>query len=183
MLLMGDEVRRSQRGNNNAYGQDNETNWFDWNLVRQHAGLHRFVQLLAARRALRKMDSEGQRRSLNQLLRGATKAWHGVKQRQPDWSEQSHSLAFSAELPEENLSFYIIFNAYWEPLEFELPAERQVVGHRWCRWIDTSLESPYDIQDWPAAPVVARRTYRAGPRSVVALIAAADSETTGSANK
>src|SRR5512136_613927 len=70
MLLMGDEVRRSQRGNNNAYCQDNETNWFDWNLVRQHVGLHRFVQLLAARRALRNMDSERQRRNLNQLLRG-----------------------------------------------------------------------------------------------------------------
>lgn len=183
MLLMGDEVRRSQRGNNNAYCQDNETNWFDWNLVRQHAGLQRFVELLAGRRALRKMDNEGQRRSLNQLLRGATKAWHGVKQHQPDWSPQSHSLAFSAELPEENLSFYIIFNAYWEPLDFELPAGMRAVGHPWRRWIDTSLESPHDIQDWPTAPVVAKRAYRAGPRSVVALIAAADSETTGSASK
>ena len=180
MLLMGDEARRSQRGNNNAYCQDNETSWFDWNLVRQHAGLHRFVELLAARRALRKMDSERQRRSLNQLLRGASKAWHGVKLHQPDWSQQSHSLAFSAEVPEENLSFYLIFNAYWEPLEFELPAERHAAGHPWRRWIDTSLESPDDIQDWPAAPVVTGRTYRAGPRSVVVLIAAADTEATGS---
>jgi glycogen operon protein len=113
MLLMGDELRRSQRGNNNAYCQDDETSWFDWNLVRQHAGLHRFVQLLAARRALRKMDTEHQSRSLNQFLRGARKAWHGVKLHQPNWSAQSHSLAFSAELPEENLSFYIIFNACW----------------------------------------------------------------------
>jgi glycogen operon protein len=179
MLLMGDEARRSQRGNNNAYCQDNETSWFDWNLVRQHAGLHRFVELLAARRALRKLDSQRQRRSLNQLLRGASKAWHGVKLHQPDWSEQSHSLAFSAELPEENLSFHLIFIAYWEPLEFELPAERHAAGHPWRRWIDTSLESPDDIQDWPSAPVVTGRTYRAAPRSVVVLIAAAD---TGSAN-
>jgi glycogen operon protein len=179
MLLMGDEARRAQRGNNNAYCQDNDTSWFDWNLVRQHAGLHRFVQLLAARRALRKMESEGQRRSLNQLLRGATKSWHGIKLHQPDWSPQSHSLAFTAELPEENLSLYIIFNAYWEPLEFELPAERQVFGHPWRRWIDTSLESPHDIQDWPAAPVVAGRVYRAGPRSVVVLIAAADTSASG----
>lgn len=183
MLLMGDEARRTQRGNNNAYCQDNDTSWFDWNLVRQHAGLVRFVQLLATRRALRKLDSEGQRRSLNQLLRRASKAWHGVKQQQPDWSQQSHSLAFSAELPEENLSFYIIFNAYWEPLEFELPAGVRAVGRRWRRWIDTSLESPDDIQDWPSAPMVPSQTYRAGPRSVVALIAATDSETTGSANK
>lgn len=183
MLLMGDEARRTRRGNNNAYCQDNDTSWFDWRLVRQHEGLVRFVQLLATRRALRKLDSEGQRRSLNQLLRRASKAWHGVKQHQPDWSPQSHSLAFSAELPEENLSFYIIFNAYWEPLEFELPAGVRAAGRRWRRWIDTSLASPDDIQDWPSAPLVPSRTYRAGPRSVVALIAATDSETTGSANK
>ena len=169
MILMGDEARRSQRGNNNAYCQDNEISWFDWNLVRQHAGLHRFVELLAARRALRKMDSERQRRSLNQLLRAASKAWHGVKLHQPDWSQQSHSLAFSAEVPEENLSFYIIFNAYWKPLEIELPAAR-CPDHPWRRWIDTSLESPYDIQDWPDAPAVVGRTYRAGQRSVVVLI-------------
>ncbi len=174
MLLMGDEVRRSQRGNNNAYCQDNETSWFDWNLVRQHAGLHRFVELLAARRALRKMDTERQRRSLNQLLRSATKAWHGINLHQPDWSQQSHSLAISAEVPEENLSFHLIFNAYWEPLEFQLPAERHAADHPWRRWIDTSLESPDDIQDWPSAPVVTGRMYRAAPRSVVVLIAAAD---------
>jgi len=143
-------------------------------------GLHRFVELLVARRALRKMDTERQRRSLNQLLRGARKAWHGVQLHQPDWSQQSHSLAFSAKVPEDNLSFHLIFNAYWEPLEFELPAEMHAAGHPWRRWIDTSLESPDDIQDWPAAPVVTGRTYRAGPRSVVVLIAAAD---IGSANE
>ncbi|MGH7969831.1 MAG: glycogen debranching enzyme, partial [Limisphaerales bacterium] len=158
------------------------TSWFDWCLVRQHAGLHRFVELLAARRALRKMDSERQRRSLNQLLRGAIRGWHGVKLRQPDWSQQSHSLAFSAEVPEENLAFYFMFNGYWEALEFELPTERQIVGHPWRRWIDTSLESPHDIQDWPAAPVVTGKVYRAGPRSVVVLIAAADTQTTSSSD-
>ena len=173
MLLMGDEARRSQSGNNNAYCQDNETSWFDWNLVRQQTGLYRFVELLAARRALRKMDSERQRLSLNQLLRGANKAWHGVKLHQPDWSEQSHSLAFSAQLPEENLSFHLIFNAYWEPLEFELPAGMHAAGHPWRRWIDTSLESPNDIQDWPTASVVTERTYRVGARSLVVLIAQA----------
>jgi glycogen operon protein len=183
MLLMGDEARRSQRGNNNAYCRDDETSWLDWNLVRQHAGLHRFVELLAARRALRKMDNEGQRRSLNQLLRGATKAWHGIKLHQPDWNQQSHSLALSAELPEENLSFYIIFNAYWEPLEFELPAGMHAAGHPWRRWIDTSLESPKDIQDWPTATAVSGRTYRAGPRSIVVLIAAADTGAAGSSDK
>jgi glycogen operon protein len=174
MLLMGDEARRSQRGNNNAYCQNNEASWFDWSLVQKHAGLHRFVQLLAARRALRKMGSDCRQLSLNQLLRGAKKAWHGVKLHQPDWNSRSHSVALSAEVPEENLSFHLIFNAYWEPLEFELPAKIHPAVNFWRRWIDTSLDSPQDIQDWPAAPVVTGRTYRAGPRSVVVLIAAAE---------
>jgi isoamylase len=173
MLLMGDEARRSQGGNNNAYCQDNETSWFDWNLVRQHTGLHRFVRLLVSRRALRKLDGESKRWSLNQLLRRATKAWHGVNLHQPDWSRLSRSLAFSAQVPDENLSFYFIFNAFWEPLRFELP-KVQTAGHPWRRWIDTSLESPEDIQDWPDTPVVQGGAYVAGPRSVVVLIAAVD---------
>ena len=111
---------------------------------------------------------------LSSPLRGASKAWHGVKLHRRDWSQQSHSLAFSAVVPEEDLSFYIIFNAYWEPLEFQLPAERHIAGQPWRRWIETSLESPDDIQDWPAPPVVTGPTYLAGPRSVVVLIAAAD---------
>ena len=170
MLLMGDEVRRSQRGNNNAYCQDNETSWFDWSLVKKHADLQRFIKLLLARRASRKIDGERQRVSLNQLLRGANKAWHGVKLHQPDWGPQSHSLALSAEVRKENLFFHLMLNAYWEALEFELP-RTGAHTHPWRRWIDTSLESPADIADWPGAPAISGQTYRAGPRSVVVLIA------------
>jgi glycogen operon protein len=72
MLLMGDEVRRTQGGNNNAYCQDNDTSWFDWTLLAKHADVHRFVALLNARRLLRDLEAEGQRVSLNQLLRGRT---------------------------------------------------------------------------------------------------------------
>ena len=50
MLLMGDEVRRTQRGNNNAYCQDNAISWLDWTLLEQHRDLHRFVKLLIAHR-------------------------------------------------------------------------------------------------------------------------------------
>ena len=53
MLLMGDEVRRTQRGNNNAYCQDNEISWFDWTLLERHADIHRFVKTLIRIRALR----------------------------------------------------------------------------------------------------------------------------------
>src|SRR2546429_7152659 len=103
MILMGDEVRRTQRGNNNAYCQDNETSWFDWTLVAKHADVHRFVTLLSAQRLLRDEEPERQRLSLNQLLREANRAWHGVKLGQPDWGNWSHSLAFTAGARNEKL--------------------------------------------------------------------------------
>ena len=137
MIVMGDEVRRSQLGNNNAYCQDNETSWFDWTLLEKHADLHRFVKLLIARRLLRDLDAGHQRTTLNELLHSATRAWHGVKLLQPDWSSWSHSLAFSADLPNEPISFHLIMNAYWEPLDFELPPEG--MDGPWRRWIDTLL--------------------------------------------
>src|SRR5207244_6345750 len=67
MLLMGDEVRRTQYGNNNAYCQDDETSWFDWTLLAKRADVHRFVTLLNARRVLRDVEQERRRVALNQL--------------------------------------------------------------------------------------------------------------------
>ena len=170
MILMGDEVRRTQYGNNNAWCQDNETSWFDWTLVAKHADVHRFVRLLIAHRMMRDFEPELQGLSLNQLLQEATRAWHGVKLGEPDWSASSHSLASSVDCGNENMLFYLILNAYWEPLEFELPPTRNA-NDAWRRWIDTSLESPDDIVKWESAPAVTSRTYLAGPRSVVALFA------------
>ncbi len=170
MILMGDEVRRTQHGNNNAYCQDNETSWFDWTLVEKHADGHRFVTLLDARRVLRDVEHERQRVSLTELIRRASKAWHGVKLHQPDWGDHSHSLALDAELREDGFGVYVILNAYWEPLEFELPPVGDGGAGSWRRWIDTSLASPQDIVPWQTAPSVSGRTYRAGPRSVVVLV-------------
>jgi isoamylase len=168
MILMGDEVRRTQAGNNNAYCHDNEANWFDWSLVEKHADIHRFVSLLLARRLSRDQTAERERISLTQMLHQAKMAWHGVKHLQPDWSPHSHSLAFGAEMRREGLELYVIMNAYWEPLCFELPE----AGERepWCRWIDTSLKTPDDIVPWQAARAVAdQRSYAARERSVVVL--------------
>jgi glycogen operon protein len=173
MISMGDEVRRTQEGNNNAYCQDNETSWFDWRLVATHADVHRFVRLLNVQRLLRDEEPERQRLSLNQLLRKAKTAWHGVKLGQPDWSESSHSLAFSVEAPKEKLLFHLILNAYWEPLDFELPQAGDGNQDSWRRWIDTSLDSPQDVVEWQSALPVSGRSYRAGPRSVVVLFAQA----------
>jgi glycogen operon protein len=178
MLLGGDEFRRSQRGNNNAYCQDNETSWFDWSLLREHAGVHRFVSLLNARRLLWSVEPDEPHVSLNQLLSSASRTWHGVKLGQPDWSAGSHSLAFTAQFPNGGLLFHVILNAYWEPLEFELPPGSED-GETWRRWIDTSLESPEDIVEWQAAPVITERKYRAEPRTVIVLFAGRAKRETG----
>jgi isoamylase len=170
MILMGDEVRRTQQGNNNAYCQDNEISWFDWSLIAEHRDVHRFVRLLCAQRLFEDTEPERQRLSLTQVLRSAKRAWHGVKLGQPDWAVWSHSLAFSAETQHDQLLVHVILNAYWEPLDFEL-APLTGSDPLWRRWVDTSLESPDDIVEWDAAQPVPSRAYRAGPRSVAALFA------------
>ena len=170
MFVMGDEVRRSQRGNNNAYCQDGETSWFDWNLLFEHADVLRFVKLLIERRVMRDVEHERRRMSLSQVPREVKRAWHGVKLNQPDWSPGSHSLAVSVDLKHERLSMYVILNAYWEALDFELPAVRNG-RENWRRWIDTALDPPHEICEWNEAVPVPGGTFRAGARSVVVLIA------------
>src|SRR5262249_51706226 len=90
MILMGDEARRTQGGNNNANCQDDETSWFDWTLVAKRADVHRFVTALTARRVLRDDAHERERVALVQLLRDAQITWHGVELGRPDWSPSSH---------------------------------------------------------------------------------------------
>ena len=97
-------------------------------------------------------------------------AWHGVKLNQPDWSEHSHSIAFTAELRQERLLFYVILNAYWEPLDFELPRLDRAGKNSWHRWIDAALDSPHDILEWDRAESVPSHAYRAESRSVVMLL-------------
>ena len=169
MILMGDEVRRTQGGNNNTYCHDNELNWFDWTLMAKHADVHRFVTLLNERRLLRSVQHEHQRLSLAQLIQQANKSWHGVKQGQPDWSPESRSVALQVEMKQERAVIYLILNAYWEPLDFELP--HLYSGGPWRRWIDTGLDSPLDIAPWRTAPSIPGLTYRAPDRSVVVLFA------------
>ena len=108
--------------------------------------------------------------SLWQVLREAKPAWHGVKLNQPDWSPFSHSIAIGGELKSEAVLAHLILNAYWEPLDFELPVLNGG-SKRWRRWIDTALDPPHEICEWNAEQAVAGATYRAGARSVVVLIA------------
>jgi isoamylase len=163
MITMGDEVRRTQKGNNNAYCQDSPLSWFDWSLLERHSGLLRFASLLNARRALRLGETE--RISLVELLQQSRHSWHGVRLHKPDWGDNSRSLALFAELSRGRFAVHFILNSYWQDLEFELPE----ISTGWRRWIDTSLATPDDITPWEEAVPVSTRTYRAGSRSVVLL--------------
>ena len=175
MLLMGDEVRRTQKGNNNAYCQDSDISWFDWRLLERHGDIHRFVKTLIAFRQRRDVVMEGAALSLHQLLRRARIEWHGVALNRPDWSDHSHSLAFTMRSVRDRFLLHGMFNAYWEPLTFELPApdSRQ---QAWRRCIDTALDSPDDIRPWETAPIVTQTTYVAQSRSVVLLALALDGQ-------
>jgi len=93
-----------------------------------------------------------------------------VKLHQPDWSDQSHSLAIAASSVAADLRLYLMLNAYWEPLRFELPLVSKDELRPWRRWLDTFLEPPDDICLFSDAPPVAGASYLVNPRSIVALV-------------
>jgi isoamylase len=169
MIMMGDEVRRTQRGNNNAYCQDNALSWLDWSSLEKHADLLRFVNHLVRFRANFERSRETETFSLADLLRQRQIQWHGVKPLQPDWSENSHSLAFSRMGFQGCEQHLILLNAYWEALEFELPSP--LTGSAgWLRFVDTSFDSPFDVNEPTRAPLIESPRYTARPRSAVVLI-------------
>jgi isoamylase len=120
MLLMGDEVRRTQYGNNNAYCQDNEISWFKWENLDSHRPLLEFVKKLIR---FRRRHPVFQAETYWVIYEDQAPdiVWHGVKLNQPDWSDESHSLAFSLKDKDGQHLLHFIVNAYWEPLTFELP--------------------------------------------------------------
>ena len=169
LLLMGDEVRRTQQGNNNGYCQDNDLNWFDWTLVEKHSDVRRFVKELIAGRL-----AWGQGRTdddvLVDLLRRVDFQFFDVDLNPVDEGETSHSLAVSRRSPGGLVQFFSMINAYWEPLTFQTPPlapDKQ----GWRVWIDTSQPSPHDIHGWNDAPLLTGTTYEVGPRSIVVLAA------------
>ena len=170
MLLMGDEVRRTQRGNNNAYCQDSDLSWFDWSLLERHADIHRFVKSLNAFRQRRDVVAEEGKLSLNQLLQRARIQWHGVALNHPDWSEHSHTLAYTLRSLRARFLIHGMLNAYWKPLTFELPPVPPESQQPWRRCIDTALASPDDFHGWEKAPSVTQTTYVVQPRSLVFLV-------------
>ena len=167
MVLMGDEVRRTQRGNNNPYCHDSELTWFDWGLLEQHAGLHRFVRKLIHLRLSVAPEAPGM--SLSDLLHAVPVHWHGIKLNEPDVARHSRSLAFSVE--GFHYWWHFMFNAYTDPLTFELPALRQGGASQWRRLIDTHRQSPHDFSDPDEAEVVTESEHVVQSHSTVVLVA------------
>jgi len=171
MLSMGDEVRRTQRGNNNPYCQDNEITWIDWKASESQGGLRRFVQQLIQFRGNLDMVARDHGLSLARFLHESRIQWHGVRLNEPDWGDDSHSLAFSAQNLSGTRLMYCILNSFWEYLDFELPVVAVGQYGGWRRVIDTSLAPPGDFCEPKVAPAVSGANYLAGPRSVVVLVA------------
>src|SRR5208282_3945669 len=139
----------------------------------RHRDLHRFVQTLIGyrRRTMRASGAESLELSLNELLCHAEFDRHGVRLGKPDWADDSHSIACTIrstplQLP---LWLHVMINAYWEALDFDLPPMPAGTLAGWSRWIDTARESPEDITDAFAAPLVRETQYRVAPRSVAVV--------------
>jgi glycogen operon protein len=170
MVLMGDEVRRTQRGNNNAYCQDNEIGWFDWALLDRHRDVHRFARALIHFRQHRDLVAESSTLSLDELLRSMPITWHGVRLDQPDWDDDSHAIAFTVMALGARRHYHVMLNAFWEPLTFEIPGAKD--GRpAWRRWIDTALASPDDVCALDAGVVLEAPFYDVQPRSIAVLTA------------
>ena len=170
MMSMGDEVRRSQQGNNNVYCQDNSLSWFDWDAVERHADILRFTKLLISFTQSLQLFCQERIFSTNEFGKEPYLKWHGVQLNQPDWGEDSHVLAFELCHPQSGEHLYIAMNAYWEPLQLDLPQLDS--GQCWHRLLDTSLPSPDDISPLgETSPVASAHSYAIASRSCAILVA------------
>jgi glycogen operon protein len=152
-------------GNNNAYCQNNFVSWFDWDLLTKNSALRRFVAALIRLRKRFAMSASGSSLSLAEFLAQARIDWHGVRLFSPDLSEDSHTLAATAYI-ESGPAFHLMLNAFWEPLNFAVPAAPEKAS--WVRVLDTFLPSPKDITDAPTDAVTS--SYLVQPRSTVLLM-------------
>jgi glycogen operon protein len=159
MFRMGDEFLLTQNGNNNPFNQDNEISWVDWNRKNQFDDFFRFTKML--------IDV---RKSHPSICRGnfwnSDVQWHGANGGQADISYFSRTLAYHIKGGSMNDNdFYIMINCYWQPLNFQVPFN--ING--WKKIIDTSLNSPDDINKFENSPrLLATGTIIQG-RSIVVL--------------
>jgi isoamylase len=177
MMLGGDEFARTQRGNNNAYCQDNVVSWFDWDSAARNADLVEFFRkaIAFARRfpVLQRrsfalgadLDDDG----LPDLM------WYGTSGGDPRWSDPEArtlcvQLDSEAADPSRPQRLFFIFNAHYEICPVQLPPLDAPLT--WHRAIDTSLAAGDDFAD-PGAEVRLDpgNAYIANPRSTVVLLA------------
>ena len=168
MILAGDEFRRTQKGNNNPYCQDNEISWVNWEMAEQHADMLRFTRLLIAFRkrhhSLRREHFFGY---------GPGIRWLGDKADKPDWSEKACWLGFlleghkAAQVADNDI--IVLLNASDQVRHFEVPKSDK----KWRRVIDTARPAPEDIYaDEGEAPPIGfhHKSYEVAPRSVAVLV-------------
>ncbi len=166
MLLAGDEVRRTQQGNNNAYCQDSSLSWFDWTLGDRHADVLRFTRRMIAFRQGREGFTRRRFFTGERNARGLPDiAWHGSRLGAPGMDDPASGvLAFSMGEAQDDL--HVMLNMEADGLDFELP---EVPGWAWYRVVDTALASPADIVEEGAEERITTPTYHVSGRSVVIL--------------
>jgi glycogen operon protein len=168
MLLGGDEMGRTQHGNNNAYCHDNDLSWLDWHKRSEHADLGRFVTQLIRFRKRHAVLRHPRFLTDNPAHRPAI-VWHGCQVGQPDWSWESRTLAMHLLGGQADVDIYVAANAHWEPHVFLLPAPS--APKRWYRLVDTIQAPPADIYPVSEEPLLpSPYRYTVGPRSVVVLV-------------
>jgi len=135
MLLAGDEMGRSQGGNNNAWCQDNEISWLNWdNLEKNQDRFTFFRNLIAFRQRhplLRPQHFEGEESGERRLT------WHGREPGRPDWSDKSHSLGMHLQGQTGESEIYLIAHAGKNDADFSLPESDH--SPAWRRFVDTAL--------------------------------------------
>ena len=171
MLLAGDEFGRTQKGNNNAYCQDNEISWINWEFPEKNTDLLRFVKLLIH---FRQSHRTFHRTKFQvETINGVTEmSWHGLKIGQPDWSENSKwlGLLYSTHPKTGDPDIYLMFNSDNRKKQFELPKPK--FGKQWRLFIDTFKNSPYDVYEENKMPVLKNQNqYIIGPYSIGVLMA------------
>jgi len=171
MMLMGDEVRRTQRGNNNAYCQNNETSWFDWSLVEKNAEILYFTRNLIYFIQGLQIFSQSRFLSITPGSSDPHIVWHGVELNEPDFGDNSHSIAFTLVEPASDEHLHVIVNEYWDCLTFELPSAPD--GKKWCRIIDTAKIGDDDFHLPVKATPHGSSVYKSDARSITVLMALA----------
>jgi len=163
MLLGGDEFRRTQRGNNNAYCQDNEVSWFDWSLLEKHKDIHRFTRgMIAFRRAHPVLRKE-------EFYTDAEIKWFAPNSATPDWADQRQKSFACLILGETGPDLFLLFNAGTNAIDFFIPA--LPAGKNWRLAADTSRAAPDDLFDPGNEPLIqGQNGFRLEPRSSAILL-------------